>query len=76
MDQQRQGTKSDLLDCLEQSAPSSKGIMDFDEKVVDEAVIIYMLRPRDCRTIEDYVQNICQPFITSSLGKVKRLDVI
>ena len=74
--QQRQGTKSDLLDCLEQCAPSSKGITDVDAKVLDGAVIIHMLRPRGCRFFKDYAQNIFQPFIMSSLDKVKRLDVI
>ena len=74
--QQRQGTKSDLLDCLEQCAPSSKGITDVDAKVLDGAVIIHMLRPRGCRLFKDYAQNIFQPFIMSSLDKVKRLDVI
>ena len=58
MGQQRQGTKSDLLDCLEQGAPSSKGIMDVDAKVLGGAVIIHLLRPCGCRTFEDYAQNI------------------
>ena len=69
--QQWQGTKSDLLDCLEQGAPSSKGITNVDKKVIGGAIIIHLLRSCDCRTFEDYTQNIFQPFITSSLGKVK-----
>ena len=56
--QQRQGTKLDLLDCLEECAPSSKGATDVDVKVLDGAVIIYMLRPHGCQTFEHYDQNV------------------
>ena len=53
-----------------------KGITNVDKKVIGGAIIIHLLRSCDCRTFEDYTQNIFQPFITSILGKVKRLDVI
>ena len=76
MGQQRQGTKSDLLDCLEQCAPSIKGVTDVDAIVIDGAVIIHMLKPGSCRTFEDYAQNVFKPYITSKLSKVNRLDVI
>ena len=76
MGQQRYGTKSDLLECIEQCVPSSKGTTDVDAKVLDGAVIIHMLRPIGCRFFADYAQNIFKPFIISSLDKVKRLDAI
>ena len=39
MGQLRQGTKSDLLDCLEQGAPSCHERTNVDESVIDGAVV-------------------------------------
>ena len=49
MGQLRQGTKSDLLDCLEQCAPSSHERTNVDAMVIDGAVSVHSLKPTGFR---------------------------
>lgn len=76
MGQLRQGTKSDLLDCLEQCAPSGQDAPHVDVKIFDGAAVIHMLRPGGSRTFEDYAQNVFLPFVTSQLESVNRVDIV
>ena len=72
----RGGCKSDLVGCLEplvtkgESAPSVTCI------VLDGAVIVQMLRPKECSTFEEYSEKMFLPYIVLQLRKVKRLDLV
>ena len=74
--QQRQGTKSDLLVCFEQCAPSSRERIQVDAMVFDGAVTVHMLKPVGCRIFKDYIEKIYHPYIKLELNKVERLDVV
>ena len=74
--QQRQGTKSDLLVCFEQCAPSSRERIQVDAMVFDGAVTVHMLKPAGCRIFKEYIEKIYHPYIKLELNKVERLDVV
>ena len=76
MGQLRQGSKSDLLECLANCSPSSQNMSEVDAKVFDGAAIVHMLRPGVSRTFDDYAQQIFIPYIISQLVSVIRVDII
>ena len=49
MGQLRQGSKSDLMECLTKSSQLSSIHLGIDAKVLDGAAIVHMVRPRACR---------------------------
>ena len=52
MGQLRQGSKSDLMECLTKSSQPASIPPGIDANVLDEAAIVHMVRPGACRTFE------------------------
>ena len=67
----RQGTKSDLVDCLAQCSPSSSNPPD----VLDGPAIVHMLKLRGDRTFKDYADHVFLPYINTQMSTVSRLDI-
>ena len=76
MGQLRQGTKSDLLDCLAKCAPTTQNNPQVDAKVLDGAAIVHMLKPRGCLTFKDYANLVFLPYVASQLENVDRIDIV
>ena len=53
MGQLRQGSKSDLMECLTKSSQPASIHPGIDAKVLDGAAIVHMVRPGACRTFEE-----------------------
>ena len=69
------GEKSEILDCivpkdLEQDKPITTAA------VLDGAVIVQMLRPRNSVTFEDYITNELWPYIRSWMENNDRVDIV
>ena len=76
MGQLRQGSKSDLMECLTKSSQPASVHPGIDAKVLDGAAIVHMVRPGACRTFEEYSQQMFLPYITSQPETVSRVDII
>ena len=72
----RQGTKSDLLHCLESCAPCTTVSQQVDAKVLDGPAIVHMLQPGACKTFHTYATDIVMPYINSQLDSVQLVDVV
>ncbi len=74
----RQGTKSDLIGCLdvEPTYQPLESTPTVDAKVLDGAVIVHMPRPGGSRTFQEYAQNVFIPYIASQMKTVSRIDVV
>ena len=70
--------KSDLLHCLMDLAPVNENVSGptIQVNVLDSAAIINMLRPETVKTLQNYSIDIFNPYITSQLQYVSRLDII
>ena len=49
---------------------------DVGAKILGGACIIYMLKPRGCRTFQEYSQQIFIPYLLSQLESVARVDIV
>ena len=76
MGQLRQGSKSDLMECLTKSSQPASIHPGIDAKVLDGAAIVHMVRPGACRTFEEYSQQRFLPYITSQLETVSIVDIV
>ena len=71
----RQGSKSDLIPCIEKTIETS------DDKpapyvlILDGAATVQMLTPRLCKTFLEYSDKIFLPYLSNSVENVQRLDV-
>jgi hypothetical protein len=72
----RLGTKSDLLVCLESVVSSKQDCPTVDAIVLDGAAIVQMLHPAQCKTFNNYAQQVFVPYICSQLNSSKRLDLV
>ncbi|CAC5382291.1 unnamed protein product [Mytilus coruscus] len=74
--QLRLGSKSDLLVPLEKKCVIVTENPDVDAIILDGAVIVNILKPRFCKTFEDYSKQVFLPHINNYLKSCSRLDVI
>ncbi|KAK3743379.1 hypothetical protein QZH41_002123 [Actinostola sp. cb2023] len=73
----RQGTKSDLLRCLESSTmPSQSNSPVVNAILLDGAAIVHMLKPGPCKTFQEYGDNVFLRYVKTQLQNVSRVDVI
>ena len=75
-DQLRLGSKSDLLVPLEKMSESETESPDVDAIILDGAAIVNMLKPRFCKTFEDYSTQIFLPHINNYFKVCSRVDVV
>ena len=73
----RQGTKSDLVHCLEKNLPltTSDNTPNVTAVLLDGAVIVNMLKPGAAKTFHDYGQIFIR-YITCQLQHATRLDIV
>ncbi|KAJ8353418.1 hypothetical protein SKAU_G00209850 [Synaphobranchus kaupii] len=69
------GTKSDLLQCLEQPGQSEPPSI-YDCKVLDGAVIVHCLPTVRVSTFNTYADDVFIPYLQKQLQDTKRLDVV
>ena len=64
--QLRQGSKSDLMECLPKSSQPASIHPGIDAKVLDRAAIVHYGKARGLSTFEEYSQEMILPFETVS----------
>ena len=73
----RQGTKSDLLHCLESTLETETGLLpDTDATILDGAAVVNFLKPLAAKTFDDYAQNVFVPYIKGQLQSASRVDIV
>ncbi len=74
----RSGTKSDLVRCLENLAPSQMNSSNptLQVLIIDGAAVVNMLRPGTAKTFSDYEKEVFSPYIKHQLHHVCRLDIV
>ena len=75
MGQLRQGSKSDIIECLTKSSQPASIHIGIDAKVLDGAAIVHMVR-LSLSTFEEYSQEMILPYITPQLETVSRADIV
>ena len=76
MGQLLQGSKSDLMKYLTNPSQSARFHPGIDATVLDRAAIVHMVRPRACRTFEEYFQQMSLPYTTSQPETVSRVNIV
>ena len=71
----RQGSKSDLTECLTKSSQPASIHLGIDTKALDGAAIVHG-QGRSLSTFEEYSQEMILPYITSQLETVSRVDIV
>lgn len=74
--QLRLGSKSDLLVPLEKIITPQTESPEIEALILDGAVIVNMLKPRFCKSFEDYAKNVFLPYIDNQLKTCSRVDVV
>ena len=64
----RQGTKADLLSCLENCIQSAPSQPDTDVCILDGAVMVNFLKPLAAKTFDDYAMKVFIPYIEKKTG--------
>ena len=76
----RSSTKSDLLNCLQDLASTMESLASCSQqctcRILDDAVIVNMLRPSTAKTFEGYASEVFLSCITAQLQHVTRLDIV
>ena len=72
----RQGSKSDLLDCLEPLSSIPVAAPSVDAILLDGAAVVNFLQPGGVKTFEEYSQQIFLPYIRTQLGKVNHVEMV
>lgn len=74
----RHGTKSDLVDCLEDLVASDDSVNRPAAEVIilDGAAVINMLRPGASKNFSEYASQIFLPYLTSQVQQATRVDVV
>ena len=76
MGQLLQGSKSDLPEYLTYSSQSVSIHPGIGAKVLYRAAIVHVVRPAACRILEEYSQQMCLSYnTTSQLENVSRVDI-
>ena len=72
-----QGSKSDLIGCLEEvndAVVTSKPKV--DAVILDGAAVVHFLKPGASVTFADYSNDVFCPYISSQLQEVSRVDIV
>ena len=72
----RSGTKSDLLQCLEELSTPPRESPHVDVAVLDGAFIVQMLGTGTSTTFQEYVDTVFMPYIRRKLMAVHRVDIV
>ena len=72
----RFGTKSDLLECMESYASSTKIKPMVNAEVLDGLTLVHMLMPHKCKFFDDYAGKVFLPQMLKKLESVDRLNII
>ena len=74
----RGGTKSDLLNCLQDltSVVHHSPAGGVTCTILDGAAVVNKLQPQSAKTFQDYATGIFLPYVTSQLQHVTRLDIV
>ncbi len=75
----RLGTKSDLVECLEDLTPSGDTpscTPAVEVMILDGAAIVNMLAPCNAKTFSEYASQVFLPYITSQLQHTSRVDIV
>ena len=72
----RSGNKADLLVELEALAQPVDANPQVTAKILDDAVIVQMLSPRNSHTFEDYSKTVFMPYIEQQLEHADRIDIV
>ena len=76
----RQGSKADLIGCLEALAPIPEDTTEVDMKIIDGAALIYTFDPQKSnvtvKTFGDFSQLVFLPYVERQLQSVERLDFV
>ena len=72
----RPGNKADLLVELEAMARPVDTTPQVTAKILDGAVIVQMLSPRNSQTFEDYSKTVFMPYIEQQLEHAERIDIV
>ena len=72
----RQGTKSNLLTCLETHQSLRDDHPTVEAKMFDGGALVHMLRPITTKTFHQYAEHIFVPYIIAELQGTNRVDLI
>ena len=72
----RSGTKSDLIQCLMEEIDTEDVSPKPTCVILDDAVLVQMLRPKNCKTFKDYSTSMFLPHLKSWLQKAQRVDLV
>ena len=72
----RAGTKSDLLQCLEEMIPPNSQAPEVTCVILDGAAIVQMLNPGTAKTFGEYAEKVFIPFVLSQYKSATRLDLV
>ena len=71
-----QGTKCDLLACLEEISDARSEAPTTTPVVLDGAAIVQMLKPAACKNFSEYTYEIFVPYMSTKLQSSSRLDLV
>ena len=72
----RQGTKSDIVQCLGDSVTEKHSSQDAKVVVLDGHAIVHMLKHGAAKTFQEYAKDVFLPYVNSKLERAQRVDVI
>ncbi|KAG1649787.1 hypothetical protein GQR58_028625 [Nymphon striatum] len=72
----RLGSKSDLLNCMEELSKAKSDAPVVTSVILDGAAIVQMMKPGTTRTFDEYANVIFKPYISSKLQRARRLDLV
>ena len=72
----RLGSKSDLLNCMEELSKAKSEAPVVTSVILDGAAIVQMMKPGTTRTFDEYANVIFKPYISSQLQRARRLDLV
>ena len=72
----RQGTKADILSCLENCIQSAPSQPDTDICILDGAVVVNFLEPLAAKTFDDHAKKVFIPYVEKRLECADRVDVV
>ena len=71
-----QGTKSDMLVCLDYFSEAQSEAPKVSTVVINGAAIVQMLKPGAAETFEQYAHQVFLPYILGQLQHASRLDLV
>ena len=71
----RSGTKCNLINCMEKQVGTAES-PNPSVVILDGAFCVQMLKPRFCKTFQEYSDKAFLPYIVQSIENVQRLDLV